>query len=386
MASSGILFEMAGRNVRLHLVRSLLAAIGIVIGVVAITVMGMMGAALQQTVTSELSAGVDSLMVYPKISGSEGGGITERQLRDIRMAAGPNQVVPIMAGSDRIVVGSEKGYAQVYGFDPGDLDTVAEVETGVAFRGAGSALVGPTLARDYDMRVGTRLVIGKEGEERTVRVVGVLKESGFSGTMMTDNAVLVPERWYTEAYGDEGYDMVQVVVRSLDEIDQVKERIEDRMNKREDTVTVWDSRAFLEMIQEALGSVSLFVMAIGGISLVVAAVSIFNVMLMSVNERVKEIGILRSLGAQKHEITLLFLYESVILGLIGAGTGALLSLGGGYLLVLLMVQDTASFFTAQTLLYVPFGMGVGVAICLLSGVYPALRAASLNPVEALAAE
>ncbi|MBP2146380.1 putative ABC transport system permease protein [Methanofollis sp. W23] len=386
MPSTGILFEMAGRNVKLHLVRSLLAAVGIVIGVLAITAMGMMGAALQQTVTSELSGGADSLMVYPKISGSDGGGITERQLRDIRMAAGPNQVVPIMSGSDRVVIGSETGSAMVYGFDPGDLDAVAEVEKGVAFRGSAGVLVGPTLARDYDLRVGSRLFLGKEGEERAVRVVGVLKESGFSGTMMTDNAVLVPERWYTGAYGDEGYDMVQVVVRSLDEIDQVKERIEDRMNRREDTVMVWDSRAFLDMIDEALGSISLFVMAIGGISLVVAAVSIFNVMLMSVNERVKEIGILRSLGAQKHEITQLFLYESVILGLIGAGTGAIFSLGGGYILMLLMFQDTTYFFTAQTLLYVPFGMGVGVVVCLLSGVYPALRAASLNPVEALAAE
>ncbi|QYZ79580.1 ABC transporter permease [Methanofollis formosanus] len=386
MASSGILFDMAKRNVRLHLVRSLLAAIGIVIGVLAITAMGMMGAALQQAVTSDLSAGADSLMIYPKIAAGDGGGITERQLRDIKMAAGPNQVVPIMSGTDRIAVGSETGYAQIYGLDPGDLDAVTEVETGVAFRGSAGALVGPTLAREYDMRVGSRLTLGKEGEERTVRVVGILKESGFSGTMMTDNAVLVPERWYTAAYGDDGYDMVQVAVSDLGEIDRVKERVEDRMNRREETVTIWDSRAFLEMVQEALGSISLFVMAIGGISLVVAAVSIFNVMLMSVNERIKEIGILRSLGAQKHEITLLFLYEAVILGLIGAGAGALLSLGGGYLLILLMVQDTAYFFTAQTLLYVPFGMGVGVVICLLSGVYPALRAAALNPVDALSAE
>jgi putative ABC transport system permease protein len=235
------------------------------------------------------------------------------------------------------------------------------------------------------MRVGSRIALGSEGG-RSLRVVGILKASGFSGTMMTDNAIVVSENTFTSIYGDKGYSMVEVVVKDISSIDRVKESIESKMNRREDTVMVWDSRAFLDMIGETLGNISLFVMAIGGISLIVAAVSIFNVMLMSVSERIKEIGILRSIGVQKHEISLIFLYEAVILGFAGSLVGALVSLAGGYLLVSFIFQDTTFFFAPQTLMYVPVGMGIGIAVCLLSGVYPALRAARLNPIEALGAE
>lgn len=385
MIFSGILFELATRNVRLHFLRSLLAAVGIVIGVLAITAMGMMGSTLQLSVSSQLSEGANTLVVYPYMTSSSDVGITERQLREIKLSAGTNPVIPIMSGSDRVAVGSKSGYASVYGLDPGDIGEIAEVDRGVSIRGGEGALVGPALAREYDMRVGSRITLGSEGG-RSLRVVGILKESGFSGAMMTDNAVLVSQNTFTSFYGDKGYNMVQVVVKDLSSIDRVKESIESKMNRREDTVVVWDSRAFLDMVNEALGSISLFVMAIGGISLIVAAVSIFNVMLMSVSERIKEIGILRSIGVQKHEISLIFLYEAVILGVAGSFVGALVSLIGGYLLVSFMFGETTFFFAPQTLVYVPVGMGIGIGVCLLSGVYPALRAARLNPIEALAAE
>ncbi|MDK2973705.1 MAG: putative transport system permease protein [Methanofollis sp.] len=385
MIFSKILFDLAMRNVRLHFLRSVLAAAGIVIGVLAITAMGMLGSTLQLSVSSQLSEGANTLVIYPKTVSSSDEGITGRQLRDIKLSAGTNPVIPMMSGSDRIAVGSKNGYATIYGLDPGDIGDIVEVDRGVSIRGGEGALVGPALAEEYDMRVGSRIFFGLDGG-RSLRVVGILKESGFSGTMMTDNAVVVSESAFTSMYGDKGYTMVEVIVEDLSAIDRVKENIESKMNRREDTVTVWDSRAFLDTINEALGSISLFVMAIGGISLIVAAVSIFNVMLMSVSERVREIGILRSIGVQKHEISLIFLYEAVIIGFAGSLVGALVSFIGGYALVSFMFHETSFFFAPQTLLYVPVGMGIGIAVCILSGVYPALRAANLNPVEALGAE
>ncbi|TAJ45301.1 ABC transporter permease [Methanofollis fontis] len=387
MIFSRILFDLARRNVRLHFLRSLLAAVGIVIGVLAITAMGIMGSTLQLSVSSQLSEGANALVIYPKAVSGDDGGITERQVRDIKLAAGANTVIPIHAGSDRIAVGSTSGYAAIYALDPGDIEDIAEVADGVSLRGGEGALVGPTLASEYDMRVGSRIAVGREDTRiKTVRVVGILEESGFSGTMMTDSGIIVSDTWFTSTYGDSGYDMVQVVVDDINDIDRVKDSIETKMNRREETVTVWDSRAFLDMINEALGNISLFVMAIGGISLIVAAVSIFNVMLMSVSERIKEIGILRSIGVQKHEISLIFLYEAAILGVAGSAVGALVSLIGGYALVSVMFQDTTYFFAPQTLLYAPLGMAIGIIVCVLSGVYPAIRAAKLNPIEALGAE
>jgi putative ABC transport system permease protein len=127
-------------------------------------------------------------------------------------------------------------------------------------------------------------------------------------------------------------------------------------------------------------------MAIAAISLLVAAVSIFNVMMMSVTERIHEIGILRSIGTQKEEIMRMFLYEASVIGIIGSALGALVSFGIGYLVVLGMIGTTEYFFTFASLFYIPLAMGIGIAICVISGVYPAWMAANLDPVEALRAE
>jgi putative ABC transport system permease protein len=107
---------------------------------------------------------------------------------------------------------------------------------------------------------------------------------------------------------------------------------------------------------------------------------------MSVTERVREIGILRSIGTQKGEVLRMFIYEAVILGLVGAVIGAIMSLILGWLVVLAMVGTTEYFFTYQSLIYVPVSMAIGIAICIVSGVYPAWRAANLDPIEALRAD
>ena len=126
--------------------------------------------------------------------------------------------------------------------------------------------------------------------------------------------------------------------------------------------------------------------AIAGISLLVAAVSIFNVMMMSVTERVREIGIMRSLGTQKPEVLKMFLYESAILGFTGSLIGAACSFGIGYLVVVSLLGSADHFFEPQSLVYLPAAMLVGTVICILSGLYPSWRAANLDPIEALRAE
>ncbi|MDD1659515.1 MAG: ABC transporter permease, partial [Methanomicrobiales archaeon] len=399
-----IFTSLAYRSVRRHLLRSLLAALGIVIGVVAITTLGIMGANLTLSVTAQLSSSGNVIMITPYTGGGRGfvgpggGGeatnlnITQSQLQEIERVVGANTVIPIYSNSDQITVGSKEGRASILGLKPDTVQDVLVVTEGTFLKGGDGALVGPTLATDFDLKVGSRIKLGSTTGNSTakmVRVVGILKSTGFGAGLNTDRAIVVTDKYYTTVYGGSGeYSQVNVIVDNINQIGTIENNTDKALNRNQKlpVVRISDSGQFLTTITQALGSITSFVTMLGAISLVVAAVSIFNVMIMSVSERVREIGILRSIGTRKSEIRKMFLYEAVIIGLIGSVIGALMSLVSSYVVVMAIVGNTTYFFTPASLVYIPQGMLVGVATCVLSGVYPAWRAANLDPIEALRAE
>ncbi|SCL74277.1 Macrolide export ATP-binding/permease protein MacB [Methanoculleus chikugoensis] len=406
MIGNDIIFALSIRSVRLHFLRSVLAALGIVIGVVAIASIGMMGANMTLSVTEELSDMANKLTVTAyrgggggMMGGPGGGGnggssdddaITEKEFKTIqRIVAKYGTTYTVMSESDRIEVGSKEGRATIYGLDAEIIRGILTVETGEYPKSTTSVVVGPTLAERLDLKIGSKIDIGDpdDGSTATVRVVGILEERGMSMDLSTDMAIVGTQKLFTGIYGGESeYDQVNVVVNDLNDIDAVTEAIEDELNRKEDTVTVQDSSRMMESITSTVSTMTTFVMAIAGISLLVAAVSIFNVMMMSVNERVREIGILRSIGTQRTEILRMFIYEAGILGLVGAVIGAIASIVIGYIVVLGMVGTAEYFFAPGSVVYVPMAMAVGAAICIITGVYPAWRASNLDPIEALRAE
>lgn len=403
MIIKDIIFQLSIRSIRLHFLRSVLAALGIVIGVVAIASMGMMGANMTLSVTEELSSMADTLVVTAYSGGGGGGGmpgmggggddddyISKDEFDDIeRIAAKYGTVYAIYQESDTIEVGDKKGRATMYGLDEDMFPGLFTLTEGAFPRSTNSVIVGPMLVERLDLKVGSKIEIGDpdEGPTTTVRVVGVLEERGMSQDINSDMAIIGAEKLFTGIFGGEGeYDQVNIVLNDLDDTETVTEQIEDKLNRKEDTVTIQDSSRMIESITGTLSTMTIFVMAIAGISLLVAAVSIFNVMMMSVTERIREIGILRSIGTQKNEVRSMFLYESAILGVIGAVIGAMVSLTVGWLVVLAMVGSTEYFFAPASLVYVPFAMAIGTVICILSGLYPAWSASNLDPIEALRAE
>jgi putative ABC transport system permease protein len=396
---STIFWEIAKRNIRLHLLRSTLAMLGIVIGVVAIASMGILGNSMVATVSESLSSVGDSVIVSPYTGGGGfgmgGGGssgssanlkITDQNFQQIKRAVAPNVAVPVLTTSERmkVGVGSDDIVASVYGVDPQYIKDLNLGLTAGDYNNANSGcLVGSEFTTDNNIKVGSRIAIGTDGEKGTLRVTGIIEERGMSFDISTDNAIVVTEDWFDNTYNRNDYDQVIVKVKEGQDTAEVKTIIEKQLNKRDKIVTVTDSKATLATIYETFGTVTTFVSAIGAISMVVAGVSIFNIMMMSVNERIKEIGIMRSIGTQKKEVMSMFIYEAAIIGVVGSIAGGILSVIVGYAISALMLGTTKYMFTVANLLSVVEGVGFGIVICLACGIYPAWQAANMNPIDAL---
>jgi len=394
--SGGIFYEIAKRNVRIHLLRSSLAMLGIIIGVVAIASMGILGNSLVLTVSDSLKTVGDSVIVTPHVGGNTrgfgggGGGsssltLSEQDFMQIKRVSAPNVAIPVLQSSDRMQlgVGSDEIVATVYGLNPDDVPELLKLKEGGYSRGNSGCLVGSTFAKDHNVKVGSRILIGTDGNKGTLRVTGIIEERGMAFDVSTDSAVVATKEWFDAAYNRDNYDKVVVKVKNLDDLPIVKSAIEKQMNKRDTVVDVMDTRKTMDTIFQAFGQITTFVSAIGGISMLVAGVSILNIMMMSVTERIKEIGIMRSIGAQRKEVMAMFLYEAAILGIIGSIIGGVMSPLGGYAISTVMLQTTKYLFVPSSLIHIVYGMTFGIIICLVCGIYPAWRAANLNPIDAL---
>ncbi|MFA6362008.1 ABC transporter permease [Methanoregula sp.] len=398
---TGIFWEISKRNIRIHMLRSSLAMLGIIIGVVAIASMGILGNTIVQEVSSSLSSVGDSVIVTPYAGGGgmgPGGGgggssanlyLTDQNYQQIKRAVAPNVAIPIMSTSAhmKVGVGSDDIVATIYGLPTDDTKKLLpDLEAGDYTNGNSGCLVGTTFAKDHNLKVGSRISIGKDGEYGTLRVTGIIKERGMSFDISTDNAVVATKDWFKTSFDRSDDELNEVVVKVTDgDTADVKTTIEKQLNRntKNKTVSVIDSKATLASIFETFGMVTTFVTAIGGISMIVAGVSIFNIMMMSVNERIKEIGIMRSIGTQKKEVMSMFIFEATIIGVVGSVIGGILSLVAGYAISSLMFKTTEYLFTVASMLSVAEGVGFGIVICIACGIYPAWQAANLNPIDAL---
>ena len=375
-------FDLARRNVSRHWLRSVLAVTGIAIGVVAIATLGIMGNSINLMFNDMVSDVGDTITVSPATrSGTTE--LTKRQVDDITRAVGANRAIPFATTFDSVTVGETKSGAMIYAIPARDIPFLLDMEAGAYPKDTGSGcVIGKTLAensKDTGLKLGARATIGNE----TLRVVGVLEERGMGFDINPDSAVVVPYSWYSNHYDKDTYDQVIVKVRDVNDLDAVKEAIEQKMNRRENVVTVMDTRGILKEVFAAVDSITVFLMGIGAVSLIVAGVSILNVMLMSVTERIKEIGVLRSIGTRRSEVMRMFIYEALILGLVGAAIGGVLSFGTGYMMTAVFSGNPDYFFNPTSLLYIVFGMAFGIGMSAVSGIYPAWKAAHLNPIQAL---
>jgi putative ABC transport system permease protein len=365
---------LAGTTLSRNRVRTALATLGIVIGVFAVAALGILGTVLEVTATDTLGELGTQVLVTPDAdAGVER--LTDRQVRAIERVAGDATVVPLVSAGAVASAGDAQSFVTLYGVE--EPRALFEAAAGdLPARHRRGAVVGPAVARDLGVEVGRTVTV----EGREFRVVAVLAESEGVELVSGRNAVLLPPAAFADAAP------TQVVVRAASsaEASRVAAGIDATLNARGPQVDVLELGRVVARIDEFFALLNTFLLAIGSVSLLVAGVAILNVMLMSVRERRREIGVLRAVGVQRADVLRLVIAEAAILGVGGASVGALLAVLGAAALWALVPEVTfAAVANPTTALQLGLAVAFGVGVSLLSGLYPAWEAASARPVEAL---
>jgi len=385
--------------------RSGLTVLGIVIGVGAVIAMLAIGRGAQDAITGSIgSIGTNLLFVF------EGGSDEVRSpkpltLGDAEAIGDPFQapsvvgVAPILQGGVEVTFQREGTFTQGSGVTPA-YETVRNVtlsegefirEEHMLGRSA-VAVLGPDTAETLFGR--TQGIVGEtiRIEGQPFRVIGVTEAKGGSGFTNEDDRVLIPlttaeTRLLRRGRGE--VDMVIAQAFSADAVGQAQQEITGILQSRhrtpigEDDFTVFTQQNFIATAQSITGVLTIFLGGIAAISLLVGGIGIMNIMLVSVTERTREIGLRKALGARRRDILIQFLAESSLLSLMGGLIGIALGWGLSTVVGFIARASNADLNPAVSLDAVLLATLFSAAVGLFFGLYPAKRASDLEPVEAL---
>jgi putative ABC transport system permease protein len=413
-----------------------LTILGIIVGVAAVIAMLSIGAGMSQNMESQMSGfGADILTVSAgrtRAQGPEGGfsdrfqpgssqswrpgtfgqatetdtpTLTDMDIYAISSAEGVEAITGIISSRATVQYLAQTVTVSVEGIDPTAWNTMTTLKL-VSGRylesGDGtSVLIGNSIANDmfdYDLTVDTQIRV----ESKTFTIVGILEESGtgsFGGNDRTIFMTLEAARDISTDIDTNEYSSIQVKIADTNNVDQIIENVKQVLYTSRlvtsDTAdfTVTSPTSMLETIQSTMATLTFFLTGIAAISLLVGAIGIANTMFMSVMERTRLIGILKSIGTKNSEILKLFLTESGIIGLMGGLLGIFL----GFIVVGIISDvginimgmgrmGTNTSVAVVTLDLLIFALLFSTAIGIVSGLIPARKAARLQIVEAMRSE
>ncbi len=379
---------MAVKNLRSNKMRSFLTMLGIIIGVGSVITMVSLGDGAKNKITQEISAiGSNLIIVSPgrnsndSIDNDTVNLVQESSAyiqmiapaaRDLKLAEARGESLKTSIIGCTPEIAEVRNYQVEYGNFLNAADCTARRRV---------AVIGSYVANELFPGVNP---IGEEIKVGGVRleVVGVLKGKGENGSGNGDNSILVPLYTAQERiFGNKNLSEINIQVKSEAYVDYTYERINQTLTEAlddEDEFNMSNMADLLATAQEMTKIMTLLLAGIAAVSLLVGGIGIMNIMLVSVTERIREIGIRKAIGAQPEEILTLFLIEAVTLSLLGGIVG--IAWGGGMaFLIGKAIGWPISVSGGAVVVAFIFSMAVG----LFFGVYPAFKASRLNPIEAL---
>lgn len=398
--------KIALRSLKVNKMRSILTSLGIIIGVSAVIIMLSVGEGAKGKISKDISSIGSNLLIVTSGASKSGG---------LRMGSGTKPTLttkdsdailkecpsvvddaPIVSGTKQVIFSNQNWSTNISGVTPNYLSiNLWEIEDG---RGilqedienfTKVAMLGSTVVTNL---FGDLNPIGKTIRIAGIpfKVVGILKSKGQSGMGQDrDDTILIPlTTAQKQLFGTEFPNVVRLIFvqgKDEDSLDSAQDEISALLRERhnlaqneEDDFTIRNFTQILETVKQATNTMTILLGAIASVSLLVGGIGIMNIMLVSVTERTKEIGIRMAIGAKAKDIRMQFLIEALILSLAGGLIGVIIGITGAKIAQLSFGLNIV-ISSASILMSFGFSGLVGIAF----GYYPAYKASLLNPIDAL---
>jgi len=397
----GDLLGLTLEALRMHKLRYGLSALAITVGVAAVVLLSSIGEGTKRFIMHQMTQfGTTLVGVYPgKIEtrgmpGLMGGSARRLSLDDARVLSrlpGVTGTVPTAYGSSVVEYGGRGRRVYVYGAT-WEVPQVWSMDVAVGQflprmeydRASPVVVIGPRLKRELFGEENALGAVVRVAQTR-FRVIGVMETKGQFLGFDLDDAAYIPVANAMQLFNRPELDEIDLLAASNDAIDPLTERVTEVLKQRHnDTVdfTIISQKEGQAMVDRILSVVAGAVKNIAAISLLVGAIGILTIMWIVVQERVGEIGLAKAIGATRAQILTWYLFESALTAGVGGLAGLLIGVGLGWLLSSLVptIESFTSPFVFVEAMAMAFAVGIG------AGVAPAMRAAAMDPVEALRAE